>query len=314
MNFILPLILLVSGVIGQTLSDDESRYEAYRQAGLTAFLQGNYKQTESNFKDALAEARILGPSDRRLATALANLAGLYAKTRRLREAEDLLQQSVTILEINDPSHDLSIVLNDLGEVYLLEGRLKEAERTLATAFSLATVGRGATDATVADILDNRGLLQLKQRKFRQAEESYEQSLEIRRKTQPAENFNFASALAGLGTLYVMQRRYSKAEEVLERSLKIAEAYLPPYHPDLASVLENLGVVENKLQHFELSEMYFRRTIAIQTPELAMNRPELISTYADTLHNLNRQDEAAVLLERMKRLVDEQRFTIKANRP
>src|SRR5262249_21738807 len=128
------------------------------------------------------------------------------------------------------------------------------------------------------------------------------------------NFNSANTLNDLGTLYTVQARYSKAEEVLKRSLKIAEAHLPPYHPDLAAILENLAVVENKLHHFESSEAYFRRTIAIQTPERAMNRPELIAVYADTLRNLNRQDEAAVLLERRKRLVDEQRFTIKANRP
>src|SRR5262249_51873978 len=140
------------------------------------------------------------------------------------------------------------------------------------------------------------------------------SLEIRQKTAASEDFNFAHALNGLGTLFAIQKRYSKAEEVLQRSLKIAEAELPAYHPDLAAVLENLGVVENKLYHFEASERYFRRTIAIQTPELAMSRPELIVAYADTLRNLNRQDEAAVLLERRKRLLDEQRFTIKANRP
>jgi tetratricopeptide (TPR) repeat protein len=314
MNFFLPLVLIVSGVIGHTLSDDESRYDTYRRAGLTAFWQLNYKDAENDFKDALAEARIFGPSDTRLATALANLAILYAKTRRFHEAEELLQQSVAILKTNDPNHDLSLMLNSLAEVYLMEGRLKDTERTLAIALSLARSGRGATDATVANILDNRGLLQLKEKKYRQAEDSYQQSLTIREKTQAADDFNFASALNGLGTLYVMRRRFSKAEELLERSLKIAEANLPPYHPELAVILENLALVENKLHHFESSKTYFRRGIAIQTAELAMSRPELIAAYADTLRNLNRLDEAAVLLERRKRLLDEQRFTIKANRP
>jgi tetratricopeptide (TPR) repeat protein len=313
MNFILLLVLLVCGAGGQTLSDDESKYAAYRRAGLTAFLQVNYKEAENDFKDALAAARTFGPNDPRVPTVLADLAVLYAKTRRLREAEELLDQSVAILRTNDPNHDLSVILNARVEVYLLEDRMKDAERTLDVAFSLARSGRGEADATVANILDNRGILQLKQKKYRQAEESFQKSLEIRQKAG-TEDFNFAHPLNGLGTLYVLQKRYSKAEEVLERSLKKAEADLPPSHPDLAAILENLAVVENKLQHFELSETYFRRTIAIQTPELAMSRPEFIAAYADTLRNLNRQDEAAVLLERMKRLVGEQRFTIKANRP
>jgi tetratricopeptide (TPR) repeat protein len=314
MNFIVLLVLLVCGAVGQTLSDDESKYAAYRRAGLTAFLQANYKQAEDDFKDALVEARIIGPSDRRVATSLGDLGVLYAKTRRLREAEKLLQESVTILRTNDPNHDLSIILNTLGQVYLLQNRMKDAERTLTVALSLAKNGRGLRDDTVPAILTNVGTLQLKQRNYRQAERSLQRSLETRQRTLVADNFNFADTLDVLGTLYTLQSRYLKAEEVLERSLKIAEAHLPPYHPDLAPILENLAVVENKLRHFESSEMYFRRTIAIQTPELAMSRPEFIAAYADTLRNLNRQDEAAVLLERMKRLVDEQRFTIKANRP
>ena len=116
----------------------------------------------------------------------------------------------------------------------------------------------------------------------------------------------------MGTLYALQGRYSKAENVLERSLKIAEADLPPYHPNLASILENLAVVENKLHHFESSETYFRRTIAIQTQERAMGRPEFLAVYVDTLGNLNKQEEADVLMAQMKRFVNQQRFIIKAN--
>jgi tetratricopeptide (TPR) repeat protein len=314
MNFILPLVFVVSGAIGQVIvsSDVENRYEEYRRAGLTAFLQANYKQAESHFRDALDVARSFGSSDRRVATVLGDLAVLYAKTRRLSEAEEFLHQSVTILQANDQGHDLCVILNALGQVYLSEDRLKEAERTLAVALSLARNGRGSMDGAVSDILSNIGLLQLKQKKYRQAEESFQRSLEIRQ-TSPAEanNFNAANTLNDLGTLYELQSHHSKAEEVLERSLKIAEELLPPYHPDLASILENLAVVENKLHHFEASEGYFRRTIAIQTPERAMSRPELLAVFADTLRNLNKQDEAVVLLAQMKRLLDQQRFTIKS---
>src|SRR5215467_5821444 len=102
MNCILPLVLFVSGLIGQTASGDETRYETYRRAGLTAFLQANYKEAENDFKDALVEARLFGPSDRRVATSLGDLGVLYAKIRRLHEAEKLLQESTAILQTKDP--------------------------------------------------------------------------------------------------------------------------------------------------------------------------------------------------------------------
>jgi tetratricopeptide (TPR) repeat protein len=315
MNIIMvPLLLVVTGVIGQISSDAESRYEAYRRAGLTAFLQGNYKQAEDDYRNALGVARILGSVDTKVATALGDLAFIYARTGRLSDAEELLQQSVTILRTNDPSHKLCWALNSLGQVYLAESRLKDAERTLVVALSLARNGPQSMNDGESAILGNIGVLQLKQRKYRLAEASFQRSLQIAETTKSADNFNLADTLNDLGTLYALQSRYSKAEEVLELSLKTAEQHLSPNHPDLAPALETLAFVKNKLHHFEESEMYFRRMIAIQTPERALSRPELLAVYADTLRNLNKQDEADVLTEKMKRLLDQQRYTIKSNRP
>src|SRR5215472_10169270 len=112
MNVILCLVLVVTAVIGQAIdsSDVESRYDRHRRAGLTAFLQANYKQSEVDLRDALAEARSFGPPDSKVAIVLADLAVLYTKTGRLSDAEELLQQSMTILQTNDPSHKLSLVL------------------------------------------------------------------------------------------------------------------------------------------------------------------------------------------------------------
>jgi len=68
MNLMVTLVFTVSGAVGQGAlsSDVEIRYEAYRRAGLAAFLQANYKQAENDFMDALAEARIFGPFDPRV--------------------------------------------------------------------------------------------------------------------------------------------------------------------------------------------------------------------------------------------------------
>jgi tetratricopeptide (TPR) repeat protein len=313
MNLILTVVFMVSGAVGQGVisANVETRYEMYRRSALTAYLQSNYKQAENDFKDALAEARSFGSSDRRVATSLSDLALLYAKTQRLEEARELLQQSVTILRTNDPDHNLCVVLNILGQVYLAENRLKDAQQTLEVALSMTSGARGSMDA-LSNILTNLGVLQVKQRKYRMAEESFQRSLEIRKRMPATNCLNVAVTLNEMGTLYALQAHYSKAEETLERSLKISEELLPPDHPDLAAVLENLAVVENKLHHFESSETYFRRIVEIQTQERTMGRPEFLAVYADTLRNLNKQEEADVLTAQMKRLVNQQRFIIKAN--
>jgi tetratricopeptide (TPR) repeat protein len=315
MYLILILILMGMGHIGQAVnsSDMGSKYdEAYRRSGLTAFLQWDYPQAEKDLKSALAEARSFGSFDRRLATASNDLGQVCARTGRLDAAKKLLQQSVAILRTKDPGHDLCVVLNNLGQLYLAKDMQKDVQHTFAVALALARKSRGPMDGVISDILSNVGLLQEKQKKYGRAKASFQRSLELRQTTFGPDSLKLAETLNDLGTLYLLRSDYSKGKEMLEQSLRISEKLLPPDHPDLAVVLENLGVVENKLHQFEASEAFFRRSVAIQTKERTIARPELLAVYADTLRNLNKQNEAAVLLSQMKRLLEQQRFIVKAN--
>src|SRR5262245_57554498 len=120
MNFILILVFVAIQTLGQDMISAEAadRFAAYRRSGLNAFLQRNYEQAENDLKQALNDARRLGPSDARLATALSDLSQVYRQTGRQSEGIRLLEQAVTILRTKDPDHYLCVVLGNLGQVYL----------------------------------------------------------------------------------------------------------------------------------------------------------------------------------------------------
>ena len=58
-------------------------------AGAQAYAQGRYAEAEQHFKAALQEAKRFGSQDPRLATSLNNLAELYRVQGRYAEAEKL---------------------------------------------------------------------------------------------------------------------------------------------------------------------------------------------------------------------------------
>lgn len=314
MQFLLTLSFVVSLISQATgIGDLQERYDSYRRAGLTAFLKFDYRMAEYNFQHALDEARRFGLSDARLAMALNDLAQTYGKSGRLVAAESLMKQSASILKNHDPEHYLSIVLNNLGRLYVAEEKMKEAERTFKIALLVATHDRGPADPYVSDVLSNLSLLQARHKKYKEAEALLERSLEMRQASLGPDTLKVADALNDLGVVYLLEGQYPKSEEMFLRSLRISEKLLPAAHPDLAAVQENMGVAENKLHRYQASETWFLRSVAMTTKAAVIDRPELLAVYADTLKNLNRKEEAAALLDRMKRLLAERRFVITAKR-
>ena len=73
-------------------------WQSYMDAGVEAYQQGNYPEAEKLFAAALKEAEWFGPQDPRLATSLNNLAELYRVQGRYAEAEPLHKRALAIAE------------------------------------------------------------------------------------------------------------------------------------------------------------------------------------------------------------------------
>ncbi len=75
-----------------------TRWDRYIDAGTEAYQQANYAEAEKQWTDALREAEKFGPEDPRLATSLNNLGELYRLQGKYAEAEPLYQRSLAIWE------------------------------------------------------------------------------------------------------------------------------------------------------------------------------------------------------------------------
>ena len=73
-------------------------WETYMAAGVKAYQQGNYPKAERQLEAALKEAEGFGPQDPRLATSLNDLGEVYRLQGKYAEAEPLYKRSLAIYE------------------------------------------------------------------------------------------------------------------------------------------------------------------------------------------------------------------------
>ena len=75
-------------------SQAEMMWSMYTDLGNRAYQHGLYGEAEKTFKSALKEARTFGPADRRLSLSLNNLAEVYRMEGRFGEAEQAAREGL----------------------------------------------------------------------------------------------------------------------------------------------------------------------------------------------------------------------------
>ena len=118
-----------------------SPWETYMAAGDKAYHEGDYPEAVKEWVAAVKEAEGFGPQDPRLATSL----------------------------------------NDLGEVYLLQGRYAEAEPLLKRALAIRENALGPEHPKVATSLNNLAEAYRYRERYAAAEPLHKRALAIRRR-------------------------------------------------------------------------------------------------------------------------------------
>ncbi|MDH3669747.1 MAG: tetratricopeptide repeat protein [Gammaproteobacteria bacterium] len=139
--------LLFAGVaagVGNTWDEDA-------QAGVQAYLHGDYAAAERHLLAALRTAEEMGPEDPRLALSLNNLALVYHAQGRYDEAEPVYKRAISITErALGPDHpNLAASLGNLAELYRTQKKYVEAEPLYREALMIWQQAVGSYDLQVA---------------------------------------------------------------------------------------------------------------------------------------------------------------------
>ena len=144
-------VLLAGAAAGSVATWDEEA-----QAGMQAYLHGDYAAAERHLLTALRTAEEIGPEDPRLALSLNNLALVYYAQRRYDEAEPLYQRAITITEraLGPDDPNLAASLGNLAELYRKQERYVEAEPLYREALGIWQQAVGFYDLQVAMWLED----------------------------------------------------------------------------------------------------------------------------------------------------------------
>jgi len=135
----------------------------------------------------------------------------------IRSNSEELSISLTISEKTvGPDHPyVGAPLNNLANLYKMEGRYSEAERLYRRALQIQEKSLGPSHPMVAGDLNNLGNLYLTEGRYADSEASLERSLSIQDKTLGAGHPLVAGNLNNLGNLYAALGRFFRCGAVVQ---------------------------------------------------------------------------------------------------
>ena len=193
--------------------------------------------------------------------------------------------------------DVAKILSKLAHLYVLQGRLEDAEQHFKRALAIRTKVQGASHTSVGSLLKDLANLHFEQGRFLDAERLLKRSLAIFETAHGPSHFTVARLLRDLAEVYRAQGRYVAAKPLFERSLATAEKALGPNHMTVAEILSGLAGLKLDLGRYADAEPLYKRALAIREK---IGGSEHYAT-ANSLNNL------ALLYSRQGRDADAERL-------
>jgi CHAT domain-containing protein/Tfp pilus assembly protein PilF len=172
-------------------------------------------------------------------------------------------------------------LNNLAEIYRVQGRYADAEPLYKRALAIREKTFGPDHPDVGQSLNNLTLLFQTQGRYSDAEPLYKRALAIPEKAFGLDHPDVGLSLNNLGVLFQTQGRYSDAEPLYKRALAIREKAFGPDHPDVGQSLNNLAVLYQTQGRYTDAEPLLKRVLAIRKKVLGADHPDV----GQSLNNL-----------------------------
>ncbi len=169
-----------------------------------------------------------------LGQALARQGSLTQRLGHYREAAQLLESSLIILQAVDKREEIAFVLNNLADVARASGQYHLAQQLCED--SLAIFRELGDEWSMSGTLNNLGVVMYFLELFAEADTYYRESLAL--STRLGDKHGVAISLINLGTIAHDQEQYSEAQRYYHESLTLC-AQLDDQH-GIAASINNLG--------------------------------------------------------------------------
>ena len=224
--------------------------------GIDRYNEEDYEQAELEFMTALKMQRVsFGGDHLTVALTLGNLGSVYIKQGKLDEAEKSLEQSLEIKRRLAPSMVVADTLNNLGSCASLKGDYEKSEQYYQQALKDLKQKDGKL-ADVASALFNIGRAEIQQRNWDRALRDLETSCDLTRKAYGVDHPFVAQTLDLIGYVHICTYNFNSSLVSFTSALAIYRKLYGPINLSVANSLLNIGMVrESKRELTDALEAY-----------------------------------------------------------
>jgi tetratricopeptide (TPR) repeat protein len=240
------LVMLCGGIAwGQ---DPLSEAVTQNNEAVRCMDEGRYADAEHLFRAALAGGY---DDDLTRAKIANNLATLYQRLDRFPDSERMFRRALQWRQKNLPAASVEIAysLNNLGEIYRIQGRDWEARNLLET--SVRSLQRFHPDAAgLPLVLSNLAIVRCRFSEFDPAEELLRAALLFYSKREGAGSREYGVALNNLGQVQETKKDWAGAAASYAQAIGIFEQVGASARVDLATALANAGELYQRQDRME----------------------------------------------------------------
>lgn len=262
-------------------ADDPRLVGTLSALGLLARQLENYKDAEGYFERALAiQQRAPKPDLYDISDAMDDLGDLYGLEGRFDDGERLLLQSVKTREQLGAGQSFSKIFNDLGNLYKDAGRLAESETAFKRALADDRARQDENHPNVAATMGNLASVLEDASRFAEAEIYYKKTLLIYEKVFGPDHPTTAVGLSNLANNYRDQGRSQDALGLQQRVLAIYEKSSGPESTDVARTLTNMANSYEKVGRDDESGALYEKSLRIIAAKFGENSPQATTALAN----------------------------------
>jgi tetratricopeptide (TPR) repeat protein len=243
-------------------------------AGMCAIL-GDPEEAERLYVDALniLEKHPDDGNDVRSAV-LSGLAIFRGTQSRFDEAARLLEKAMLSARLAFGQNDVRVAAlqSDLGQIYMMQGKVTDAESLLQSALKVQRKGPSTPDRVLSEC--SLGAVYTMAGRYAEAEPILQEASEESRRlgeSRPA----YAGTLVTLADLYRLEGKSARGEPLLRRAQAIYEAALGPEASRVAEVMLDRSTDALVSKKFSLAEAEIDQALAILRKENGQGYPTVV---------------------------------------
>ncbi|KAN0072345.1 hypothetical protein V8E54_009274 [Elaphomyces granulatus] len=168
-------------------------------------------------------------------------------------------------------------LYNLGNIYVSQGKLDEAEKMYQRALQGMEKALGPDHTSTLDTVHNLGILYKSQGKLDEAEKMYQRALQGYEKALGPDHTSTLETVNNLGNLYANQGKLDEAKKMYQWALQGKEKTFGPDHTSTLDTVNNLGLLYKSQGKLDEAEKMYQRALQGKEKVLGLDHISTLKT-------------------------------------